>query len=180
LDLVLSYAPDLIGREALAAGMLYFTLQNPLIISHGPLAPDLAAKEVLKKLKMKGLLLADAEIISLMDNLVFTSPDLLPVAFKKDGGFTSRSSVISASKFTILRQHLRQTLKAAGEEIMAGVVAIRPYRGQKFASCRYCQFKAVCKFDPFMPENNFRLLLSPSEEEIWQSLASKYQGNMTL
>jgi len=171
LDLVLNYAPDLIGSDALAAGMLYFTLQNPLIISHGPLDPDLVDKEVLKKLKMKGLLLADPEIISLMDNLVFTSPDLLPVAFKKDGCFTSRSSVISATQFTILRQHLRQTLKAAGEEIMAGVVAIKPYRGQKFASCRYCQFKAICKFDPLLPENNFRLLPSPSKKEIWQGLS---------
>jgi ATP-dependent helicase/nuclease subunit B len=161
----------LIGSDALAAGMLYFTLQNPLIVSHGPLAPDLVAKEVLKKLKMKGLLLADPEIISLMDNLVFTSPDLLPVAFKKDGCFTSNSSVISTSQFAILRQHLHRILKAAGEEIMAGVVAIKPYRGQKFASCRYCQFKAICKFDPLLPENNFRLLPSPSEKEIWQSLS---------
>jgi ATP-dependent helicase/nuclease subunit B len=51
--------------------------------------------QILKELKMNGLLLGDKEIIEKMDSTLGS----LPVAFNKDGNFRKGSSVAAAEQF---------------------------------------------------------------------------------
>ena len=56
LDIALNYAQELIkDKEIVPAGILYFHLQDPIISSAGPLAEDKIDAEILKELKMQGL-----------------------------------------------------------------------------------------------------------------------------
>ena len=68
LDIVLTYGQELIGSgEVLPAGVLYFYLRDPLVSSGGPLNQEKIELEILKDLKMQGLVLADLNVFQLMD-----------------------------------------------------------------------------------------------------------------
>ena len=61
------------------------------------LEDDEIKDEVLKKLKMNGLLLKDAKLVKAMDKDMETYSLIIPAAFKKDGDFSSTSSVVTVS-----------------------------------------------------------------------------------
>lgn len=170
LDVVVSSARRLTGRDALPAGVLYFTVADPVITSSKALPPPEAEKEIMKKLKMKGLILAEPEVARLMDSEISGYSDLIPAGLKKDGSLYSNSSVVDMQQLTALRHYLRKLLAAAGEEILTGAVEIEPYRYRNRTACRYCSFESVCLFDPLLPGNNYRYIMGLSTEEIWAKI----------
>lgn len=167
LDVALTYSSQLLNQDALPAGMLYFSVRDPLLSSSGPLPEAKAAEEMLKQLKMKGLLLGDKLVIHLLDgSLTGTSP-LLPVGYKKDGNFTSTSRVITEEQFELLRKYLQTQLRAIGQRIISGEINISPYRQGQETACRFCIFKPVCQFDPLQEENLFRILVKRDDHILW-------------
>jgi ATP-dependent helicase/nuclease subunit B len=177
MHVALTHSDKICGRQGLPAGILYFTVKDPLVRSRGPLAAEDVEKEIYKALKMKGLFLADPDVFRLMDNrLEGGKSELFPVHIKSDGEFSQRSPVITAEGFNLLRRHLSNVFTEAGEEILAGRVDIAPYRRNKQAACGYCPFKPVCQFDHLLPENKFRLLTGPAPDRVWGLLAGNIAG----
>lgn len=159
LHVALTYSEQICGQAGRPAGILYFTVKEPLIKGGGPMTPDDIEKEIFKRLKMKGFLLADPDVFQLMDNrLEDGKSDLFSVQIKKDGEFSKNSSVITAEGFELLRSHLTGVFAKTGEAILNGRVEIAPYRRKNQAACTFCPFKPVCQFDLLLPENGFRLL----------------------
>jgi ATP-dependent helicase/nuclease subunit B len=171
LDVVLSSARRLTGRDALPAGVLYFTVADPVITAPKALTPPEAEKEIMKKLKMKGLILAEPDVVRLMDNEISGYSDLVPAGLKKDGSLYSNSSVVDLQQLTALRRYLRKSLVSAGEKILTGAVEIKPYRYRNRTACRYCSFEPVCLFDPLISGNNYRSITGLSTEEIWAKIS---------
>lgn len=177
LDVALTHAPLLAGGPALPGAILYFSLQDPLITAQGPVDPAEAERRVLAYLKTKGLVLADAGVVRMMDSHCLKGrSELLPVALKQDGGFYNDSSVIDEAQFAALRRHLRLVLAGAAERILAGDVAIDPYRKKNFAPCRYCSYKPVCQHDPLLEGNGFRLIKEEAKEVFWFKLNQAGKG----
>lgn len=170
LDVALRYSDQLISKPALPAGMLYFSVKDPFVISSGPLSRDEAEKSLLKQLKMKGLLLADPLVIAQMDKELGRQSDLLPVGLKKDGNFTAASKVLTAEQFGQLRTYLENKLRNLGEQMMRGEIAISPYQRGKDKACRFCIFRPVCQFDPLLEDNLFRLLSDPEDPVLWSMI----------
>ena len=56
---------------------------------------------------MNGLLLKDAKLVKAMDKDMETYSLIIPAAFKKDGDFSSTSSVVTEEQFDILRKYVR-------------------------------------------------------------------------
>ncbi|MFS0613678.1 helicase-exonuclease AddAB subunit AddB [Lederbergia ruris] len=159
LDIVITHAPQLIGTEAIPAGVLYFHVHNPMVDSEQNLPEDQIEKEILKQFKMKGLLLGQADVVQLMDtSLSSGTSDLIPAGLKKDGHLTSRSSAASREDFDSLQQYVRKLYKDSGEQIMDGQVSISPYKLNDRTPCQFCAFKPVCQFDPSQEENDYRLI----------------------
>ncbi len=166
------------GRKAKPAGILYFTVREPLISTKGPLSEEDLERAVLGRLKMKGILLADRRVFELMDNRVETGySDLFPVAVKKDASFYPASSVLDEEQFSLLRVYLEKLFGQAGEEILAGNVSIKPARSKLRSACRYCSGKPVCQFDPLFEGNKYRVLPELSESEVWSLITGKEEGN---
>lgn len=177
LHVALTQSQNICGRQSLPAGILYFTVKEPLIRAAGPMAAEAVEKEIFKALKMKGLLLADPAVFQLMDNrLEGGRSALFPVQIKNDGEFSQKSPVITAERFSLLQNHLTNVFAEAGEAILSGQVAITPYRRNKQAACSFCPFKPVCQFDLLLPENNFRLLTGPAPDRVWDLLAGNTAG----
>ncbi|MHB9094786.1 MAG: PD-(D/E)XK nuclease family protein, partial [Eubacteriales bacterium] len=162
------------GVESRPGGILYFTVKEPLITGNGPMLKEEVDRAVLSQLKMRGFLLADPNVFKMMDSLVETGySELFPIGLKKDGSFYGGSPVIDGEQFQMLRSYLEKVLIESGQEILQGNVNIEPYRNSKMTACRYCSFKPVCKFDPLLEGNSYRILPPISPDEIWHAIAGE-------
>lgn len=147
---------------------MYFTVKEPIVNTNGPLSKEEADRAVLAELKMRGLILADPQVFKTMDRHIQTGySELFSVGLKNDGSFYRSSSVIEETQFEILRSHLEMLLKRAGKRILDGDVAISPYRREKSSACQFCTFKPVCKFDPLLAGNTYRVLPAVPRAEVW-------------
>lgn len=156
-----------IGSPVIPGGVLYFRIDDPIIRADGKKSEEEIEKAIMKKLKMKGLLLADVKLIKEMDNTIDGSSLIIPAAINKGNGLGRSSKAVSLSQFNMLRLYLRKLLKKLGEEIIGGNTAIIPYKKKNLTACKYCSYQPVCRFDPALKENSFRLLTDRKNEDIW-------------
>ncbi|MBH5318142.1 helicase-exonuclease AddAB subunit AddB [Paenibacillus sp. GSMTC-2017] len=171
LDVLVSYSQGWLGKPASPAGVLYFHVHNPMLALTNRLSPKDVSDKLLKRFKMRGLLTADANIIRLMDDELDTGySELLPVALKRDGGFYSSSSVVTNDQWSILRRNVRGMMGRIGSSIQAGNVSIEPYRLGGKTPCQFCDYKAVCQFDPLFEGNEYKKLNKPVKDDIWRQL----------
>ena len=180
LDVLLTYAEQWLGRKALPAGTLYFHVHDPLLSSSNGMNREQAELELLKRFKMKGLLTADREVVSLMDtSLDKGHSSIVPVAMKSDGSFYSSASVATPEQWTQLLSSVRTTISDIGTRITEGDVAIQPYRIQQETACTFCSFKPVCQFDESVEGNHYHNLAKPGKDAIWDLLA-RTEGGTTI
>ncbi|RXZ77177.1 helicase-exonuclease AddAB subunit AddB [Paenibacillaceae bacterium] len=181
LDVLLTHAPIWLGRPALPAGVLYFHVHNPLLLSANRLNSEEANSQILKRFKLRGMLLADNEVVRMMDNELETGhSELLPVALKKDGAFYGTSSVADNQQWDVLRRSVRGTLGRIGRRIVQGEVSIAPYRMGNKTPCAFCSYKPVCQFDPLFEGNDYIKLGKSGKDDVWQALTHAAAGSETF
>ena len=96
LDIIITHSEQLIGTEALPAGVLYFHMHNPIVDSNKILTLDDIEEEILKKFKMKGLLLGDPDIVRIMDTSLETgSSNIVSASINKNGSLSASSNKFS-------------------------------------------------------------------------------------
>lgn len=174
LDVLVTHAPVWLGQEASPAGVLYFHVHNPMLALSNGLSAEEAGSRLLKRFKMRGLVTARAETVRLMDGQLETGhSELLPVALKRDGSFYSSSSVVTGEQWHMLRRAVRGEIARIGDAIQGGKVSIEPYRLGGKSPCQYCDYKAVCQFDPLFEGNEYRKLGKPGKDEVWQRLGKE-------
>jgi len=171
LDAAIHFAGCLIGVEALPAGAFYFNVSDPVTAVSKRPEPGEIETLTAKKLKMRGLVLAEPGVIQLMDNQVKGLSDLIPAGLKKDGGLYNSPSLVTIKQLTALRDFLRKLAAAAGKKILGGSAEIKPYRYKTQTACAYCEYKPVCLFDPLLPENKYRWIPALAREYIWKLLS---------
>lgn len=174
LNVALQYYTQILGKEAKPAGVLYYAIREPMINVSGPKTMDEAAKLVLNRLKMRGLLLNDREVFRLMDNTTESGwSELFPVALRQDGSFYANAPVIDERQFQLLQKYLNGVFVEVGEEILSGNVEIHPYRDKHTSACKFCGYKPVCKFDNMLKDNVYRAVPQISTADIWDLIAGK-------
>lgn len=179
LDIVLTYAEQLVGQPALPAGVLYFHIHNPIVQAKQWVDDEVEmAKKLLEPFRMRGLLLADVEAIRLMDGRTEDGQWslIVPAQLTKSGSIHSRSSVASPSDFAALRQHVRRLFIDIGGQIADGVVSIAPYKLKDKTACEFCVFKPVCQFDEALSGNEYRKLAPQTKEAVIEKLAEGKEG----
>ncbi|MNO43548.1 ATP-dependent helicase/deoxyribonuclease subunit B [compost metagenome] len=174
LDVLLTYSEQWLGQPALPAGTLYFHVHDPLLSSSNGMNKEQAEQELLKRFKMKGLLTADREVVSLMDTTLDKGySSIVPVAVKADGSFYSSASVATPEQWGHLLSSVRGTISDIGTRITEGDVAIEPYRIQQETACTFCSFRPVCQFDEAVEGNGYNNLGKPGKDVIWDLLSRK-------
>ena len=176
LDAILRNSKYILKSQAMPGAILYFRIDDPIIKSKTELEVDEIKKQVLEKLKMNGLLLKDAELVRAMDKDMETYSLVIPATFKKDGDFSSNSSVITEEQFDILREYVNEKMIELCEDMLSGVLKIEPCKNQKTAYCEYCDYSAICQFDTSIKDNKYKLVVKKSDDEIWRRMKAKISG----
>jgi ATP-dependent helicase/nuclease subunit B len=151
------------------AGMLYFKLDDPMLRGNRETDTEKIEKEIMKQLKMKGLILSNVELVKNMDDQIDGDSDIIPARINKDQTL-GRSSAASIEQFEQLRRHVKSLLTKLGEEIIDGSIGITPYKKNKAIPCSYCNYMSVCQFDTRLKENKYRNLQDKKDSEVWEVL----------
>ena len=152
----------------LPGGMLYFKIDDPILKVQERKSEEEIEIEIMKQLRMKGLLLADVKLIKEMDHEIKGSSLILPASINKDETLGKNSSVATAKQFSILRTYVRSLLKDLSTEILKGWVPIHPTKSKEGTACKYCSYFSICQFDTARKENTYRLLQDLDKGEIWK------------
>lgn len=174
LMVALENSAVLTGSPALPGGMFYFRVADPLLKTSAPPGQAQAELQLLKGLRMKGLALADPQVVRMMDEGIDGHSDLIAVALGKNG-FYKNAPVLTEDQFALLIEYLRRRLTSTGLEINSGEVGIKPYRLGNASACTYCPYRPVCQFDPAIGGNEYRLLANASTDEIWVKIMAALQ-----
>ena len=73
-------------------GIFYLKLHSPIIRAERTVSKEQAEREIMKQLKLKGLILAKPEIVDAMDTGISGASDIIPVYIKKDGSLGRASA----------------------------------------------------------------------------------------
>lgn len=173
LDAILKNSEQILKTQCMPGGILYFKIDNPIIKSKKALTEEEIQVEVLKKLKMDGLLLKNVELVKSMDRDMETYSLIIPAAFKKDGDFTSTSSVVTESQFELLRKYVNDKMIEICEEMLSGEVKIEPCKSAKVTYCDYCDYSSICQFDTSIKDNKYKIILKKKKDDLWNAMSNK-------
>lgn len=157
-------------KEIVPAGIFYYNINDPIVEDGGGLTPEELERELLRKLRMNGLVNSSLDAIRHLDRSIETESDVIPVVMKKDEVNTGRSSVAGHERFALLRSYVHERLRGIGQEILKGQVAVNPYKKGQRTACDYCQFRPVCGFDLKSSGYRYRRLKVLEDEVIWEEM----------
>lgn len=164
-------------EDCLPAGVLYYFLKNPSISDIVRIDSHEITKKINALLKMPGWVLAEPEVIRLLDSAIDGYSEFLKIALKKDETFysTSLPYVKTSEEFALLLSHVEKKLVETASSIMAGDINISPYALDKRTPCTFCQYSAFCQFDSLLPENEYRRLVEPEDAVIIKKIAEEQE-----
>lgn len=163
------------GKEIVPAGILYYNIADPLAEKKGNPDPEQIDAEILKKLRMNGLVNSELEAIRHLDRTIEKESDVIPVVLKDGEVQTGRSSVANRERFARLSQFVHRKLKEAGQEILDGEIGVEPYKNGQRTACDYCPYHAVCGFDRKTSGYEFNRWKNRKTEEIWEEICREQQ-----
>lgn len=158
-------------EDVLPAGILYFNLLEPVVEKNKNLTNEEIEDEIKKQFKMKGLVLADINVIKFMDNKLEKGySNILPVYVGKDGISPSRSSIATKEEFYKMQKYINKLIKQISKEILSGKIEIKPVLDvkNKKTSCDYCAYKPICKFNT--NENEYEYIGNLSWDECMKKM----------
>ena len=157
------------------AGILYFSLIEPIINSSNNLSNEEIEERIRKAFKMNGLVLADIKVVKMMDKkLDKGSSDIIPVFIDKTGNISkSKSNIITKEEFTRLQETIRRTIRKISNSILSGNIDIKPMynKAKKISSCEYCKYKTICAFNS--KQNKYEYLQNKTKELILEEITNK-------
>ncbi|MCI9560060.1 MAG: helicase-exonuclease AddAB subunit AddB [Lachnospiraceae bacterium] len=157
-------------KEVIPAGILYYNISDPLVEREGQPDEKAVNEEILRKLRMNGLINSELEAVRHLDHTIETQSDIIPVVLKNGEVEKGRSSVANRERFDQLRKYVHKKVKDAGQEILDGEVGVEPYKSGPKTACDYCPYHSVCGFDKKISGYDYRRLKGKRAEEIWEEL----------
>lgn len=161
------------GKEVVPAGIFYYNIQDPLVEKKEAMTPEEIEQQILRQLRMNGLVNRELEVIRHLDREIETQSDVIPVALKAGLIQESRSSVASGKRFEQLKSYVNRKLRTAGRDILEGDTSLKPYKQSARTACDYCPYHAVCGFDTKTAGYGYRKLKALKPEEIWEELGTE-------
>ena len=157
---LLTYLDEIAEQENFqSAGILYFNLIDTIVKADKNLSDEEIKQQLNKKFKMKGLIVADIDIVKMMDTKLAPSTysESIPVYLDKDGNISrSKSSVLDREKFESLQKYTKHIISDISNEIFEGNIDIKPFYNNKKTPCDYCEYRSICNFNPNFNGNVYR------------------------
>ena len=115
------------------------------------LEEDEIKEAIRKNFKMKGVVLADINVVKMMDNHLKggTTSDIIPVGLTASENFDKRySKILNQEEFNNLQEKVNDIIKEISNEILNGKIDIMPYSYKDETGCTYCDYSSICRFNP--------------------------------
>ncbi|MBE0601709.1 MAG: PD-(D/E)XK nuclease family protein, partial [Firmicutes bacterium] len=149
------------------AGAFYFHLFDPLSKADEG-EPDAVNRDIQKQLQMDGIALSDTAILEAMD--AGETPVSIPSAVTKKGDVRKNAKVLDERHIDALMHHSRVRATGFAQRMLAGDIEIRPVKQGARESCDYCQYSAICGYDPLARGAQSTEIYTMSMEELAQRL----------
>ena len=124
---------------------------------------------------MSGLLLKNIDVVKAMDNDMETYSLIIPASIKKDGDFSSNSSVVTEEQFNILRKYVNDKMAELCEEMLSGDIKITPCKNNNTPYCNYCDYSSVCQFDTSIENNKYKIILKKNNNDAWKLIKDEVE-----
>lgn len=159
-------------QNAEQAGVLYWGLVDQIVKAKKNLSEEEIEREIRKSFKMQGLILADVNVIKMMDHQLTSGySNAVPAYVNKEGEISAKlSSVATKEEFEKLQEKVKAIIKEISQEILQGNIAIKPYYYQKKTGCDYCKYKSICMFNPNLKDNQYDYLNHRNHQDILNEL----------
>ena len=77
---------------------------------------------------------------------------------------------VTEEQFAVMGRYLHSLYRKGGERIISGEAGIEPIKFKGNTPCGYCRYRAVCRFDPVLPENSPRIPQKLDADQIWEKM----------
>lgn len=136
------------------AGAFYQLLDDPLVRAD---SAGEAQKEALRQLRLSGVMLADSQLIRLMDQA--EPPYSLMKLTKKDGQVMDKDFLLSPRGMERLIERASDTAQALSGKIVSGIISRSPLvNARRRAACAYCRYQGICRLESLHAEQAKRTL----------------------
>ena len=109
--------------EVEPAGIFYYNVKDPMIQKTLQEDLDELDPEIMKKLKMNGLVSSDPDVIQKLD----ASAASLPLSYTTKGALRKGSSVASPQRFRLLNAYVKKKITEVQDSILTGKADASPY-----------------------------------------------------
>ena len=166
---LLTYTDAICKQEdILPAGIFYFSLLEQMVKAEKKITDEEIEDMIRKNFKMKGLIIADVKIIKMNDNTLKSgSSKLVPAALTTSGSINEKwTNGVKSEEFKILQDYIYKTIKDISKEILSGNIDLKPYYKKGKTPCEYCEYKAICGFNPRQNNNCYNYIDQKSKDDI--------------
>lgn len=171
--------------KTMPGAMVYLSVDDPIMDGSKKLTMENLEEEVLKALKMKGIIIKDLKVVKEMDKTIENggTSSIIPVSLNKpkkgneEAEFSkNNSSVITYEGFNVLRTHMKEKVREICEDMLEGIIEVTPCKNGKSYYCEFCDFSSICQFDETMGVNNFKVMPRRNKKELLQQLEEEGKG----
>ena len=154
------------GLKGQAAGAFYFAVRDPMVDADD--VKEAAEAAIAKTLQLKGVVLSEVDVVAAMD----AEGSAIGPVFTKSGEVSSRANAYSREEMQTLLAHTQQTAADLADGIRGGDISVSPAQIKGWSACEWCEYSAVCGFDPAMPHCTKRVLPSLTRQELLDMMAN--------
>lgn len=159
-------------EDVIPAGILYFNLIDPIVKADRNMSDSEIEQEIKKQFKMQGLILADVNVVRMMDKkLEKGASNIVPAYIDSTDSLSyTRSSAVTKEQFSNLQKYTNKIIKQIAKEILSGNIDIKPSYNTKSKKtpCEYCKYKSICNFDPNC--NSYYYIQNKDKEQILEEI----------
>ena len=160
-------------KDSQPAGAFYFTVRDPMIESADDVK-ETAERAIAQALQLKGVVLADAEVVSAMDSDV---PGYsIGKVFNGDGSVYTYANALDLDQMEDLLTHAEDTAAQLADRVRAGEIAVSPASTGQWTACTFCDFVSVCRRDGSLRGCEFRELEKLDRKALQEKLQEKYHS----
>ncbi|MBO3443140.1 helicase-exonuclease AddAB subunit AddB [Clostridium sp. CCUG 7971] len=173
LDAILESGKD-DGKSLNPAAILYSRIDDPIVKFDENKDDEEIRENILKSLKMQGLLIKDSNIIKEMDKSLANGKRsnslIIPANLNKDGTLGRHTKGVSSEEFDVIRKYVKDLIKDLCEDMLDGNISISPYKNKDKNSCTFCNYSAICQFDTTLKDNKYKVINKKSDDEIIKTM----------
>ncbi len=165
LELLQRKYPD---KKIIPTGMYYYHIYDPIIEE---IEEQAIENQRVKESRLSGLVNYDDESLDIMDGKTGL---VTPVNYKADGSLGARNSaLVSTQDLLQISEFVRGKMIDIGEEMIRGNISMNPEKGEHNSACNYCDYKHICRFEPGIGGNAYRISSGLNKEEAKQQILTR-------